>query len=987
MTGWEKQVGMAIRTALAVGMALGLWSCGPDEPPDLSRDRARYALEQGRWDWARVYLTDDLERHPDRAESLLDLATAWFSGHGGGLAKGVPFLEHYLEKKPDDIDARIRLVGTLIRLGRFDEAGRWAEGLGDHIDGRYLEALILAEDDSDQALEVVARVLEDQPGHVRANALAGRLLEATGAIDGAVKACRRALDADPFDVPTRVRLERLLRMAGHDQDAERERRLLDITRRLESSVDAAALSPSEEVALLQRMADLDVGEGEPIQRRRLEALMRSGRVEEALGLFDRLDGSGVLGIEGRLSLAKHLADSGREERARAVYESVLEQDPVNAPAVTSLGVLDLRAGNAAAAGQRMEAALAEDPRHARFHAVLAQARLSEGDEEGAVSHWETALELAPWEDRWRRRLVNLRRARGEDRRAEATLAAAPDATAPVVRVPAGGGAHPRSNETETTGAADGWWADVSLDVGLDFAQVDGRSGERFYVETTGSGAAFFDFDDDGDLDIYLLTGAATPGSTLDETPRNRLFENRNGRYVDITDQAGVGDETFSMGVCTGDADGDGRLDLMVANYGPDRLYRNLGSGRFEEIGAAAGVNDSRWSSNCAFADVDGDADLDLYVSHYLDADFQNNPFCGDRARGISAYCRPSVFNGVADSLFINSGDGTFVEEGARRGLIQGHEEKGFGVVFSDLDEDGDLDIFVANDSTPNRLYRNDGTGFFEEAGLISGLALSGEGRPTSGMGADIGDIDGDGRQDVVLTNYAMESNGIYRNLGGGVFEDACRTAGVFASSFPEVGWGARLADFDNDGDLDLAVANGHVIDNIELFEPDNTYAQPNRLFLNDGSGVFVDESDAAGAPWREARVSRALTVGDWNSDGRLDVLIGNANDRFQLLENRSETGHHWLGLDLIGPDGNRAAIGARVSASVGGRTMVREVRSGTGFQSQGDLRVHFGLGFAEGPVRVEIRWPDGIRQTETVDRIDRYVPIARDPGPGTEKEP
>ncbi|MEN8165069.1 MAG: CRTAC1 family protein, partial [Acidobacteriota bacterium] len=615
-----------------------------------------------------------------------------------------------------------------------------------------------------------------------------------------------------------------------------------------------------------------------------------------------------------------------------------------------------------------------------------------GDEDAAIAHWETALALAPWEASWRRRLARILRARGERNRAEAVLAAGPDIEGPALPVHTGRigtegkegtDQAPREVASVSPYGAEGagWWTDVSGEVGLDFMQYDGRSGRRYYVETTGSGCGFLDFDDDGDLDVYLLTGAPTPGSPPQvETPRNALFENREGRFVEVTDEAGVGDDGFGMGMCVGDVDGDGLMDFLVANYGPDRLYRNLGGGRFEEIGQQAGVDDSRWSSNCAFGDIDGDGDLDLFVSHYLEAGFDNNPFCGDRARNISAYCRPSVFPGVSDSLFINSGDGTFTGEGERRGLLQGELEKGFGVVLTDLDDDGDLDIFVANDSTPNRLYINDGKGYFDETGLFSGLGLNGEGMPTSGMGADIGDVDGDGLQDVVLTNYAMESNGLYRNLGEGVFEDVCSSTGIAAASRPEVGWGARLADFDNDGDLDLAIANGHVVDNITLFEPDNSYGQRNRLLLNDGRGVFSDVSNDSGEPWNETRVSRALTTGDWNNDGRLDLLIANTNDRFQLLENRLDHDHHWLGLKLVGRGGNVAAIGTRVIATAGGRTMMREVRSGTGFQSQGDLRLHFGLGDFQGPVTLEILWPDGSRQVESVEVVDRYLEVQQGQG-------
>lgn len=527
-------------------------------------------------------------------------------------------------------------------------------------------------------------------------------------------------------------------------------------------------------------------------------------------------------------------------------------------------------------------------------------------------------------------------------------------------------------------AAAPWFVDVAREKGLDFRHQDGRSGEKFYIETAASGGGLLDFDGDGDLDAYLVNGAKTPRTPLAVEPRSALYENRGGRFVEVTDAAGVANGRYGMGLCAGDVDGDGRLDFLVTNYGPDRLYRNLGGGKFEDIAVRAGVADPRWGTGCAFGDLDGDGDLDLYVAHYVEFSFDRNPFCGDRARNLRAYCRPEAFDGVTDSLYINRGDGTFSEEGQKRGLASGKSEKGFGVVMSDLDDDSDLDIYVANDGTMNRLYVNNGKGWFTERALFAGVGFSGQGVAQSGMGVDAGDVDGDGRFDLVVTNYSTEPNTLYHNLGELLFEDESAARGLVEPSFKDVGWGVALADFDNDGDNDLAVANGHAVDNIEIFEAGLAYRQRSKLLENDGRGHFRDVTSDAGPAWQEARVSRGLAVGDVNDDGRLDLLITNTNDPVTLLENRwAPAAAHWLGLELVGEAKNRFAIGARVRLTAGNRTLVREVRSGGSFLAQSDLRLHFGLGSYQGPVEVEIRWPGGEVERRTLRELDRYLEIRR----------
>ncbi len=545
--------------------------------------------------------------------------------------------------------------------------------------------------------------------------------------------------------------------------------------------------------------------------------------------------------------------------------------------------------------------------------------------------------------------------------------------------------------------ATGWFEQVAAERGVDFRHFDGRTGERYYVETAASGGGLLDVDGDGDLDLYLINGAATPfapaAGPAPETitaaaPRNALYENDGqGRFSDVTETAGAGDPGYGMGMCAGDVDSDGRLDFMVTNYGPDRLFRNLGEGadgtvRFEEIAERAGVAGHRWGTNCAFSDLDLDGDLDLYVSNYVDFHFDRNPYCGDEVRGVSNYCRPVVFGGQTDYLYLNQGDGTFREAGRERGIHQGGDDRGFGVIASDLTGDGAPEILVANDGTLDRLYLNDGRGFFTDQALLSGVAADREGTAGSGMGLALGDVDGDGRDDLLVTNYSFETNTLYLRRGDDLyFEDRTAEAGLAAASHLPVGWGVSFFDPDNDGDLDLAIANGHVMDNIEEFEDRVGYAQPNLLFANDGAAHFRDVSATAGNAFTAERVSRALAVGDFDDDGRLDLLVTNTNDAPDLLRNVLETSHHWLGVRLRGTAANRFAIGARVRLSCDSEhTGTREVRSGGGFQAQSDLRLHFGLGACSGPVAAEIRWPDGTVQTARSKQVDRYWDVEYDAG-------
>ncbi len=521
-----------------------------------------------------------------------------------------------------------------------------------------------------------------------------------------------------------------------------------------------------------------------------------------------------------------------------------------------------------------------------------------------------------------------------------------------------------------------WFVDVTETVGIKFQHRDFRSGKHYYIETTGSGAAWIDFDNDGDLDLYLLNGCPTPGSSDSTAVPNQMFENRDGRFVDVTQRSGLGDSGCGMGVCTGDYDGDGWLDLFVTNFGRDRLFRNLGNGTFKDVSHQAGVDGDLWGTSCSFGDLDGDGDLDIYVANYVDFSFENNPQCSNATLNLISYCRPTAFNGLPDYLYINQGDGSFKEESALRGIKRGKDEKGFGVILSDVDGDHDLDVIVANDGTMNRLYVNDGNGVFEDEALLAGIGFNNEGEAEAGMGVSAGDVDNNGWPDIIMTHYAMETNTLYSNQGDLLFVDATLQSGIAELSRRPVGWGVQWFDYDLDGDLDAAVANGHVMDNITLIDPNMTYGQSNSLLKNNGRGSFIDVSDKAGTAFAKKQVSRAMAAGDWNNDGRLDLLITNINDQVNLLENRMTVNGNWLGVELVGPKVNRFAIGAKVRLSIEQKLLgSREVTSGGSFMSQSDLRLLFGLGAHQGLVTIEIDWPDGKRQVQQTSDFNKYIRI------------
>lgn len=531
-------------------------------------------------------------------------------------------------------------------------------------------------------------------------------------------------------------------------------------------------------------------------------------------------------------------------------------------------------------------------------------------------------------------------------------------------------ARPVSRESEPV------FVDVASQVGLVDTTRSGTREKRFLVEAKGgSAAALLDYDGDGDLDIYALNGSRL-GLTLQQNSRhNYLYRNEGGRFVEVSAQAGVGHRGWGMGVSAADYDNDGDPDLHVANYGPNVFYRNNGDGTFTEVTAQVGVADSSWSTGSAFADYDLDGDLDLYVSNYVEFDVHHRPREEQMYmwKGIYVLRGPMGLPGAPDRLYRNEGDGTFVEVTAEAGMVDSALGYGFAAVWGDLDRDGDPDLVVANDSKPNYLYQNDGSGKFAEVAGASGIAFNRDGRSQAGMGCAVGDYDGDGWQDIFFTHFSDDNNTLYHNEGaqfgqGLFFTDVTFPAGIGEASWSQVGWGTGFVDYDDDGDLDLFVANGHVYPEVDRYDFGTTYAQRNQLFENTG-GRFVDVSDRLGPGLAVRKVSRGAAFGDLDGDGRLDIYVANQDDTPTLLRNHGGGGH-WLEVRTVGVHSNRDGIGALVRVVAGGREQVREVRSGDSFLSCSARRIHFGLGKADTADSLEVRWPGR--------RTDRYSNVAAD---------
>ena len=502
---------------------------------------------------------------------------------------------------------------------------------------------------------------------------------------------------------------------------------------------------------------------------------------------------------------------------------------------------------------------------------------------------------------------------------------------------------------------------VALEAGVQFRHVNGATPEKYMPETMGSGSLFFDYDDDGWIDIFLINSGSLVDPMIAATAHHALYHNNgDGSFRNVTKQARLDQNGrgYGMGACAADYDNDGHVDLYVTNFGPNLLYRNNGDGKFSDVTKEAGVGSSSWSSSCAFADIDKDGDVDLFVVNYVDFAVANNKYCGSHVKGLRSYCHPNVYRGLPNVLYRNNGNRTFTEITKEAGVYT-LAGKGLGVAFGDYDNDGWPDIYVANDSVLNFLYHNQGNGTFLEVGLSAGVAVDENGLAEAGMGTDWGDFDNDGLLDLYVTNLNLEMHTLHRNNGSGLFSDATLLTGIGEPSLPFVGFGTAFLDYDNDGSLDVVSANGHILDNVSMSSEITTYAQRKLLFHNSGNATFKEVGLSAGPGFALEKVGRGLAVGDTDNDGDLDLLINNCNQTADLLLNAGGTRNNWLVVKTVGAQSNRDGIGTRVVLKAGERTQIREVKAGSSYQSQNDLRVHFGLSKASRVDRLELRWPSG----------------------------
>jgi tetratricopeptide (TPR) repeat protein len=911
-----------------------------------------------------------------------------------------------------------------IQNRRYDEAG-----------GRLERLLARAPDDSmawltlgglrglqgrdDKALEAFRKVKRPDEALARSRTLMAEILLKRHEAAKAEGALREAAKADPNSVDARRRLVYLLDLERRSDEARvtlwelyritsDPRHLITLVGMTLSRSDApdhsseldAFLAQTPEDPLLRRAKGLTVlDEGRPAEARsHLEAAM-AALEDDAIGRLAlgecRLAGGDLDGAEQALSreperglernrygfLRGRVAEErGELDRAIEFWRGASGEDSRDKEAIYHLGQTLVQRGRAAEARPLLERAEA-----IRVRGVTLIRELDKCLRDGPNA--ETFLRvarlcsdsgLADEARAWYLEVIKLDPTRSEAQAALARPAPAEGAAViPRIRAAATGAITPTIAPLPSL-ASGLRFEEIAARSGLVFRYDCGPTANLYLPDTMGGGVGLIDFDDDGWLDVYFVNGCPLPVDPANVRTPNKLFRNRrDGTFEDVTARAGVAGLGYGMGCAVGDYDNDGHDDLFVTGLGRTILYRNRGDGTFEDVTARAGVGSDRWTTAAGFGDLDDDGDLDLVVITYVTVDPKNVPDCRDPL-GKAMHCPPGHFPAEFDHLFRNNGDGTFSDVSREAGFeVPGG--LGLGLAIADLDGDGKLDVFVANDAAPNFLFRNLGGLKFEEVGVTAGLAYDGTGRATASMGVVAEDLDGDRRIDVFHTNFLNEPNTLHRNLGGGLFTDTTLAAGLDAPSRPMTGFGTAALDTDNDGQLDLFVANGHVDDRPWAGHP---MAQLPQLYKGLGNGRYK-VADSSTAPYF-ARwvVGRGVAAGDLDNDGRVDLVVVHRDAPAALLHNVSESGH-WLSLRLRGK-GAKTPIGARVTCTAGGRTSVRWMTSGTSYLSASDPRLWFGLGTARTIDRLEVCWPSGSAQSWKHLAGDRIIELreGEEPRPG-----
>jgi tetratricopeptide (TPR) repeat protein len=926
-------------------------------------------------------------------------------------------------------------IARMARGGRWAEARprleRWVASHPAHAESRLLLAdAELRENRRDAAVELLGSIPPEDPAWARGQMMLGSLAVFERRAAEAERIFRGVADRDPRAVEPRQNLVYLLGLQMRTAEARAvlwelyrvnkdPRVLVDLVLELLTDPDIRGLGPELEL-LVARTPDAPL-----LSRAWGMSLLYQGRAQEALPRLEAAARSLVNDPSGRFALAECLLvlgqpvdaermlgpvperpvdasqwwlyrgrleeSAGLTDRSLASLERATQLSPENREAHFRLGRALKRLGRTGPAAEHLARAdRIEEARKAvrREHQQVRRTGVpSDPDQlerlgrlcteaglvEEAGAWYEQALELDPSREEIRARLAQLRAAREElpialphprlaagHSRADLLENESPIAARPSPRT----GPSPEGDPPPFEEGAEA--------AGIRYYYESGAVGSHLHIaDTMGGGVGLIDFDGDGWLDIYFANGCRLPFDPKDPPRPNLLYRNqRDGTFRDVTAAAGAGGRGYAMGCTVGDYDNDGDDDLFVTGYKGAVLYRNRGDGTFEDVTARAGVSSDRWSTAAGFGDLDGDGDLDLVVITYVDVAQDDARVCRDNA-GHPIHCTPAVYRPQADLLYRNNGDGTFTEVSQAAGFLDSGG-RGLGLAIADLDDDGKLDIFVANDATPDFLYRNRGGLRFEEAGLEAGVGTNGSGRATASMGVVADDLDGDGRIDLFITNLVNESNTFFRNLGGGMFVDATLGAGLDAPSRPRTGFGDAALDADNDGRLDLFVANGHVDDRPWANSP---MAQPALFFWGRGSGHFTPAPRGSEDSYFARNVvGRGVAAGDLDNDGRVDLVVVHRDGAAALLWNRAAGGHS-LGLLLRGTRSGRTPIGARVTCRAGGRSAVRSLTSGTGYLSAHDPRLWFGLGGTTKVDRLEIRWPSGAVQSWTDLPADRIIVI------------